>query len=829
MSASDDGAGVPPTVPDGPTRPRVPNAALPERYEDRGIIGRGGHGEVRRAWDRLMERDVAIKVLAWHHVMEGGAGMKRFIHEARTTAQLAHPGVVPVHERGTLADGRPFFVMKVVEGRTLGEVMRSARVPDEVLQPDAWSLRRLISAFVRVAETVAYAHGRGVVHCDLKPSNLMVGDFGEVFVMDWGIARVTSRDGWDPRLEDADTAPVGPTPEGSLRNSSGNVVGTVAYMAPEQALADPSEIRPATDVYALGLVLGEIMTGRAVNGSATPRQVFARMLHGEAPSLPTIPGRAPPPEELCDIFHAAVAFEPAERFVTAVAMADALRAWLDDEARRERAARVIDLADQLGGELRRLRNREAELRRIARRALAALAANAPKETKRPGWKAEDEAEEVAAERERIEDEVVECLRGALQFDPGSRDAHRRLATLFRARVEAAEAAGDARAAARHEVALRRHDRGEHARFIEGLGEFSIPTVPGETTVEVARFYEEERLSKPIVIDTLGPERPANVVLPAGSYLLSLSAPGYDRVSYPIRLERAARWSATPPGGQVSEPVQLPPSGRLGPDEVYVPAGWIRLGGDPEASQSQPGTRAWVPGFVMARTPVVWSDYLAFLDDLVARGEAEEARRRLPTRTVQGRPEPKVELEGNRHRLIDNPFFGAAALRHPVTFISLHDAWAFARWKSAGDGRRWRLPMEAEWEKAARGVDGRPYPWGRRFDVTFANVAGALDPEPPRQEPVDVRREDVSVYGVWGMGGNVRQWCAEPYAPEGAVAEGEALAPVDREPSDDRTLHSVRGSVYFTRASPARICARFAAYPSERTHSVGFRLVYSYPP
>ena len=168
---------------------RASTDSLPDRYQDLGAIGRGGHGEVRRAWDSLMERNVAIKILAWDHVDEADpSGLTRFLHEARTTARLAHPGVVPVHERGVLEDGRPYFVMKEVVGRTFDQVIRPVHTvsDDEWREAEGWSLRRLVEALARVAETVAFAHEQRVVHRDLKPANLMVGAHGEVLVMDWG-------------------------------------------------------------------------------------------------------------------------------------------------------------------------------------------------------------------------------------------------------------------------------------------------------------------------------------------------------------------------------------------------------------------------------------------------------------------------------------------------------------------------------------------------------------------------------------------------------------------------------------------------------------------
>jgi serine/threonine protein kinase len=150
-------------------------------------VGRGGMGVVYRAWDARLERDVAVKFLQGGVVTDPSVA-QRFRHEARVTAQLQHPGIPPVHEVGELPDGRPFLAMKLVAGRTLAELLRD--------RPDPTHDRgRLVAAFEAVCQAVGYAHSRGVIHRDLKPANIMVGAFGEVQVMDWGLAKNLSDQG----------------------------------------------------------------------------------------------------------------------------------------------------------------------------------------------------------------------------------------------------------------------------------------------------------------------------------------------------------------------------------------------------------------------------------------------------------------------------------------------------------------------------------------------------------------------------------------------------------------------------------------------------------
>ncbi|HYB52941.1 MAG TPA: serine/threonine-protein kinase, partial [Thermoanaerobaculia bacterium] len=190
------------------------------RYTIREELGRGGMGTVYLADDSILQRPVALKVLS----AEGsdGTSAERLLQEARVMAQLEHPGLVPVHDAGTLPDGRVFYAMKLVRGQRLD------RYASE--QP---SLADRLAVFRKVCDAVAFAHARGVVHRDLKPQNVMVGAFGEVLVLDWGVAR---------RAEDP------PEP-------GGTILGTLGYMSPEQARGDVERVDARADVFALGKIL----------------------------------------------------------------------------------------------------------------------------------------------------------------------------------------------------------------------------------------------------------------------------------------------------------------------------------------------------------------------------------------------------------------------------------------------------------------------------------------------------------------------------------------------------------------------------------------------
>ncbi len=237
-------------------------AEFAQRYELWEELGRGGMGVVYRAYDRRLSRSIALKVIrdTVGSVSKGAPAAPRtrawtrFLNEVRITARLDHPGIVPVHEVGVNPEGQVYFTMKLVKGRTLGDVLQSHRQA----QGD-WTLHRVLALFQRVCEAVGFAHGQGVVHRDLKPSNIMVGDFGEVYVMDWGVARAGSAETEIPRAHPDVARDELPLPAALTRE--GELVGTPAYMSPEQARGDVAGMGPWSDVYSIGAILYELISG----------------------------------------------------------------------------------------------------------------------------------------------------------------------------------------------------------------------------------------------------------------------------------------------------------------------------------------------------------------------------------------------------------------------------------------------------------------------------------------------------------------------------------------------------------------------------------------
>jgi serine/threonine protein kinase len=307
-----------------PRRPssQAPLALPPMGYQIGELIGRGGMGEVLAAHDQRIGREVAIKRM--RSVTPDSEQLARFLREARIQARLDHPAIVPVHELGTDEAGRPYFTMKRISGRTLAQ-----RITDGATQ------QLLLRAFVDVCLAVDLAHSRAVIHRDLKPANIMMGDYGEVYVLDWGVARVLTDTSRAPTQTDIDTLDEG--------TQTGAMLGTPGYMAPEQIKGLPAT-QPA-DVYALGAILFEILAGESLHprgGAAISSTLSSPQ---DAPARRRVDRSVPP--ELDATCFAALSEEPEER-PTARQLADRVQAYLDGdrdvERRRKLAAEQLSLA-----------------------------------------------------------------------------------------------------------------------------------------------------------------------------------------------------------------------------------------------------------------------------------------------------------------------------------------------------------------------------------------------------------------------------------------------------------------------------------------------------
>ncbi|MCE9578473.1 MAG: protein kinase [Deltaproteobacteria bacterium] len=419
-------------------------ATFANRYRRGEVLGIGGMGEVRGMADRATGRVVAMKTIRDDREAEGG--LRRFAREARIQAQLEHPAVVPVYDVGVDDRGNLYFTMKRVRGESLSRVLTRLREGDpETVR--RYSRRKLLTLLSQVAMTLEYAHRRGVVHRDLKPGNIMLGAFGEVYVLDWGLADLQNAP------EHVPPSPIGysqsraaiplpadvPLVDSSLRPNTvtGHVLGTPGYVAPEQ-IKDQRALDLRVDVYALGVILFELLSHERLHAGTTVAEVFTATLttDGASPRA-RAPAKDIPPEldELC---RAATRLDPAQRIASAGELARRIEAYLDGD-------------------------RDLETRRRMAEASASAAAAALTAAHAPGA---DEAKARAV--------ALREITTALGLDP---DHARARALLVRILTEPAQTA-DAEAARAHERAavVRFRQAARHAMLAMLTYIFYVPLV-----------------------------------------------------------------------------------------------------------------------------------------------------------------------------------------------------------------------------------------------------------------------------------------------------------------------------------------------------------------
>jgi serine/threonine-protein kinase len=322
------------------------------RYELLEQIGEGGMGAVLRARDPHLGRDLAVKVMrAGSHARP--ELLRRFVEEAQVSGQLQHPGTVPVHDIGCLDDGRPFIAMKLVKGRTLEALLQQRASPAE-------DLAHFVGIFLQVCQTLAYAHSMGVLHRDLKPSNVMVGAFGEVQVMDWGLAKVLGSGRGTPAPDVAaqtDTVRTVRSETADGRSRDGQTLGTPAYMAPEQARGEVDRVDERADVFGLGAILCEILTGAPPFAARSLHELIDQARAAALGEAFSRLQRCGADEELVRLARECLSPLVADRPRDAGVVAAAVTAYQDSVAGRLRRAELAQTEAQVKAQEERKRRR----------------------------------------------------------------------------------------------------------------------------------------------------------------------------------------------------------------------------------------------------------------------------------------------------------------------------------------------------------------------------------------------------------------------------------------------------------------------------------------
>lgn len=736
-----------------PSREDLPGKLVGPRYTFHEELGAGGVGQVVAALDREVRRLVALKTL-----QPGPAGdpvvTARFVEEARITAQLEHPGIVPVYDLGAGPDGSPFYTMRIVKKRSLRDVLARPELRKQ------WSTARLMGVILQVARALGYAHSRGVLHRDIKPENILVGDHGEVYVADWGLAK----------LEDG--SPIIIHGEGSSPPpNQTDAGGTPGYMPPEVLQGNWDAVDHRADLFALGVILYEILTGKPPFEGRNVAEIYMSTWE-RTPARPTSINPAAPllVEDLC---LELLAKDPSARPKSADEVAERIEEFLEGAKEKERRAEEAHrLCEQAKVPVARYEQFEQERIRLGTQARALLKMIRGWESvdkKRPAWALEDLADKAEREQAVALAEAIDLYTKALGYNAQSKEAHEGLASLYWARAQ--QAVEERRTAVQvyYEALVTEHDQGAYAPLLRAEASLSVTSSPIGAHVVAQRYFEKDRILVLAEERYLGITPIHGARLTAGSYLLILRRDGFRDVRYPVHLRR---------GGAHRGSVNLYTDDEIGRDFLFVPAGSATLGGDGDAYDALPLQEADVADFAIARFPVTHRDYCAFLDDLEANA-ADLLDRRLPRSESfglivakrEGRWSPFDKLiEGEARRKFppeDGHFWNV-----PIAFVDWYDARAYCRWRAQRDGAAIRLPAEAEWEKAARGTDGRVYPWGDRFDPTFCHMRESR-PYAPEPEPVGGFPNDESPYGVRDLAGGIREWVADVHGERSfEILEGE---------------------------------------------------------
>jgi serine/threonine-protein kinase len=755
------------------------------RYEVIRSLGEGGMGRVYLVSDRDLCRRIALKVMR----DDREDLRKQFIEEAQVLAQLEHPNIVALHDLGVTADGGPYCTMRYVRGRSLRDVLELVVLQDsEALK--AYSLTRLIQIYLQVIQAIAYAHRRGVVHRDLKPANIMLGEHGEVQVLDWGLSLVTGRDG---------VSIPAPQPPGEVKKVS----GTPAYMAPEQARAEVVDGR--ADIYALGVILYEILTLRRPFTGKTQAELMAALLnHDPTPPRDVAPGRGVP-AELERTCLKALAKNAADRHQTAGELYEDVQGWFEAEADRAKRRELADDKARSGkaklDEYVKLKAEVAALGDEQRRIAGQFRDWQPAEEKGAVLEIADRVTLAHKRLAHAASQAVATLTEALGFHPEHGAARQTLADYYWDRFVDAELAGDSiNRDFFGELVAAYHD-GKYSKQLQGDGSIELDSTPAGASVTLFRFEEQGFRLIPGNPQALGATPLGPCSLPMGSYLAVLNMEGYREVRCPILISRNRVFKAR---------VRLFREPEIGPDFIHIPAGPFIMGGDVRASGFPlPRSEAHLDDYFIGRLPITMGEYLPFINDL-ASADVNLALARSPRYggvsyllRVGDRFElPEVDSEGDR-------WYPTS----PAFCITIDDAKAYCQWRSRKEGRPYRLPTEMEWEKAARGADGRSYPWGNRFDGALCNL---LDSRKDRPGPVAVEDfpHDVSVFGVRGMAGNVRDFTGTDWN----MGSGETVRPAT----------VLRGGSWYSERDYARCASRDGLDVNVMFGNIGFRIAHSPP-
>jgi formylglycine-generating enzyme required for sulfatase activity/tetratricopeptide (TPR) repeat protein len=785
------------------------------KYDILEELGRGGFGAVYRVRNRDLEREEALKVLGQHRQWDP-TFVRRFQREARTAARLRHPHIVTIFEVGE-TEGTHYISMEYLPGETLAQV-----IAREGALPPA-RLSRLIA---QVAEALDYAHAQGLIHRDVKPNNVMVGPGDNATLMDFGLVKAADHSELSQELYSS----------GAGFTSAAAAMGTPEYMAPELAEPNAAAVDYRADIYSLGVVAYQALTGHLPFSAPTPVAVLRAQLDLAPPPLTQWVAGLPAPISAAVL--RALAKNPAERYPSAGGFAAALaEAAQRADAERTRTEKVAALYTGAQDALA-AKNWAAALAACGQvmaldanyRDVGALFDQANRGlVKQREWEAQQDEraaqydQGVARLAEGKWDEAIALLQPLANDDQVFRDADRKLAEATAAQqAEAAQRQEQIgrlyekallayRTAKDHlaEILALQPDWRDPAGTLDPLLDLPGSQVAVEAKVETGLGAAEASAKADggpgsrLPWRILGPAMAGAGILLAiwGAANIARPVPApqvieriiTQQAPTPQVIERVV--TATPvshaPVSATNNSLTVPLAPGVSLELVRVPAGEFIMGSDkaadPQAyNDEMPQSRVTLPEYWIGKYEVTNAQYAAFIS---ATGHA------APPGWPGGQTPDGKDT-------------------YPVANLSWNDAVAFGKWASTIAGRTIRLPTEAEWEKAARGTDGRIYPWGNTApDTQSANFNSSIG----ATTPVGHYPPGASPFGALDMAGNVWEWTSSLYQPYPYQADD------DREAATGPDMRVLRGGSLDSESQLVRCAFRFGRAHESRNVGYGFRV------
>jgi eukaryotic-like serine/threonine-protein kinase len=785
---------------------------ITDRFEVFEEIAHGAMGRIDAGWDRHLGRPVAIKTLRSDRAKD--VVRMRFLEEAQVTGQLQHPNIITIYELGKI-NGNVSFVMRKVDGQSLKQLIQKLRKNDPK-SIEEHTLTQKVQIFAKLCQAVAFAHSRGVIHRDIKPSNVMLGDFGDVVLLDWGLCKII---GQEVRSSRSSTE--------KWQTVHGQIIGTPSYMSPEQALGMIDQICPATDVYGLGALLYHFLTLYPPFMGKSNREVVRRVLQAQL-----IPPRERKPEaeipaELERICLKCLNRDAEQRYVDANELNKDIQAFLEGKHvnyETSHSAIAVSKSDLFPTPKEQRSEIEENLfhYQAIQEDLASAQDiwhttqlqtwfNSHPQLLADRWNAQVQISQYRNESESLLARLCEQLihyQMSIQLHEtvspksdnsdsyASHDSIEMLCTLLASRYENAVIEGDEITQAQMAHWLQAFDPLQGEMISQNVGALYIHVRPMNAHIQLWQCRDENGILKKSKPKTLKSSPLLLERVPAGQYILSTGL-SYNKPKVETSLKIY-------PGVTTRFSVTLYHEEAAPAEFKHIPAGTFRSGAPQDLFS--PASEIALPDIFIAEHPVSAQDYLLYLQDL-NRVDPREAKTRQPRRSGDHVALWAWDHDGIPYLPLEQGWLEDM----PVIGISLDDALHYCEWFSKKKGGQYRLPTDHEWEKAARGMDGRTYPWGEVWDARY--VAGPEVWEHYLPPPIGFMSTDASTYGVKDLVGGVREWTLHNEFLHQDYTEG--------------TLYGVvKGGSFLTDNLSGRPLWRKAFLPVHRVAlDLGFRVAY----